>query len=90
MCIRDRDGGMQIGHALKIHQSLINLDISFNTIGDEGCIAIGYALVLNQSLEDLNLSSNEIGDEGTKAISCLLYTSPSPRDQRGARMPSSA
>ena len=30
---------------------------------------------------------------GTKAhsdIACLLYTSPSPRDQRGSRMPSSA
>ena len=26
----------------------------------------------------------------TQACSCLLYTSPSPRDQRGARMPSSA
>ena len=25
-----------------------------------------------------------------KLSSCLLYTSPSPRDQRGARMPSSA
>ena len=25
-----------------------------------------------------------------KFISCLLYTSPSPRDQRGSRMPSSA
>ena len=25
-----------------------------------------------------------------KAESCLLYTSPSPRDQRGSRMPSSA
>ena len=24
------------------------------------------------------------------AINCLLYTSPSPRDQRGSRMPSSA
>ena len=23
-------------------------------------------------------------------IDCLLYTSPSPRDQRGSRMPSSA
>ena len=23
-------------------------------------------------------------------VSCLLYTSPSPRDQRGSRMPSSA
>ena len=26
----------------------------------------------------------------TLFISCLLYTSPSPRDQRGSRMPSSA
>ena len=25
-----------------------------------------------------------------KFIACLLYTSPSPRDQRGSRMPSSA
>ena len=25
-----------------------------------------------------------------KANGCLLYTSPSPRDQRGSRMPSSA
>ena len=28
--------------------------------------------------------------EGTKLSPCLLYTSPSPRDQRGSRMPSSA
>ena len=28
--------------------------------------------------------------EEKQAISCLLYTSPSPRDQRGSRMPSSA
>ena len=27
---------------------------------------------------------------GDKAYYCLLYTSPSPRDQRGSRMPSSA
>ena len=26
----------------------------------------------------------------TSAETCLLYTSPSPRDQRGSRMPSSA
>ena len=29
-------------------------------------------------------------DSGTNFITCLLYTSPSPRDQRGSRMPSSA
>ena len=28
--------------------------------------------------------------EGTLDDTCLLYTSPSPRDQRGSRMPSSA
>ena len=27
---------------------------------------------------------------GAQVITCLLYTSPSPRDQRGSRMPSSA
>ena len=29
-------------------------------------------------------------DEGELETVCLLYTSPSPRDQRGSRMPSSA
>ena len=28
--------------------------------------------------------------EDRRHINCLLYTSPSPRDQRGSRMPSSA
>ena len=28
--------------------------------------------------------------EDNKVTPCLLYTSPSPRDQRGSRMPSSA
>ena len=27
---------------------------------------------------------------GGQTVACLLYTSPSPRDQRGSRMPSSA
>ena len=30
------------------------------------------------------------GDDLMVARGCLLYTSPSPRDQRGSRMPSSA
>ena len=32
----------------------------------------------------------EIGFADATPHCCLLYTSPSPRDQRGARMPSSA
>ena len=42
-----------------------------------------------------HLSSNEPVKNGCEVIYemfhiCLLYTSPSPRDQRGSRMPSSA
>ena len=32
----------------------------------------------------------EAQEVSTTYITCLLYTSPSPRDQRGSRMPSSA
>ena len=32
----------------------------------------------------------KLDGSGGKNINCLLYTSPSPRDQRGSRMPSSA
>ena len=33
---------------------------------------------------------NKVGNTVNKYFNCLLYTSPSPRDQRGSRMPSSA
>ena len=35
---------------------------------------------------------NKLDDSGRDVVwqACLLYTSPSPRDQRGSRMPSSA
>ena len=35
-------------------------------------------------------SSDELESVRSKLRCCLLYTSPSPRDQRGSRMPSSA
>ena len=34
--------------------------------------------------------ANKIKTEASSRGTCLLYTSPSPRDQRGTRMPSSA
>ena len=47
-----------------------------------------------QILADLMTYQEEKGSIQGKKIAwigdCLLYTSPSPRDQRGSRMPSSA
>ena len=37
-----------------------------------------------------SLGSVDIGEAMATAIACLLYTSPSPRDKRQSRMPSSA
>ena len=63
--------------------------------GWDGCArGTGEALVKSGLLESASFE-NMSGGGGGKALSwmiktCLLYTSPSPRDQRGARMPSSA
>ena len=39
-------------------------------------------------LDGVGRSTVDLASKTTKV--CLLYTSPSPRDQRGSRMPSSA
>ena len=39
----------------------------------------------SDELRTYNMGLNQFS-----AMTCLLYTSPSPRDQRGSRMPSSA
>ena len=50
----------------------------------------GYVTKVNAALEGTDLGSKSIEDlvSDLNAV-CLLYTSPSPRDQRGSRMPSS-
>ena len=40
--------------------------------------------------ENLKFEPSRGGDLFPHLYGCLLYTSPSPRDQRGSRMPSSA
>ena len=61
-------------------------------------VGIGYHLLpLKKSmplekqviLNDLTKPKNNVSSSAP-IIDCLLYTSPSPRDQRGSRMPSSA
>ena len=69
-------------------------DSVFNADAD-GCASVAgfMSLRLWLPVEDNSVPGATItGDEGIpeQYISCLLYTSPSPRDQRGSRMPSSA
>ena len=59
----------------------INLKSRFKDVNQEGFPIVNFAIPI--------VEPKESKVEGLK-YSCLLYTSPSPRDQRGSRMPSSA
>ena len=43
-----------------------------------------------QDLLTSNIANKDTPGYKAEDMVCLLYTSPSPRDQRGSRMPSSA
>ena len=70
---------------------------TFNASVERGALTVGMQSIyqskqgVDEIEEVLGLGDNQAlyGDAGF-FDSCLLYTSPSPRDQRGSRMPSSA
>ena len=66
----------------RAHRGMSSLYIQTFTVRAERTGQNGH-LKINQT--------NANQDDSSMAVStCLLYTSPSPRDQRGSRMPSSA
>ena len=52
------------------------------------CRSYGY--IIGNTTTDAQFLANQDSDFAPQPRICLLYTSPSPRDQRGSRMPSSA
>ena len=57
-----------------------------NDLGADSLDTVELVMALEEAF------GNEIPDEAAESITtvCLLYTSPSPRDKRQSRMPSSA
>ena len=53
-------------------------------------LCVGEKEKQDEALLTLMIGPTEIERIGDGSNTCLLYTSPSPRDQRGSRMPSSA
>ena len=56
------------------------------TANDEGLTINGFDYEISTEVT----IPAEVVDNGSVVVSCLLYTSPSPRDKRQSRMPSSA
>ena len=69
----------------------------YTSHGHDGLLKSGYVLndetvsiLINQSLLQAQMGCDVLAPSDMMDGSCLLYTSPSPRDQSGSRMPSSA
>ncbi|KAJ3446861.1 fbox-lrr protein [Anaeramoeba flamelloides] len=58
--------------SLKVNQTLINLDLSHNQIGDEGIEELSEALKVNQTLTNLDLSKTGIRAKGVLYLSQAL------------------
>ena len=68
---------------------VIVIDDNFNTFQHvANCLLTIIPSMSEQKAWDLTIKVDKTGS--AEVWSCLLYTSPSPRDQRGSRMPSSA
>ena len=65
------------GHGGAPHNSWAPIMIAFGS----SLFLLGFTKVFTQTWDD---------EADLWTYACLLYTSPSPRDQRGSRMPSSA
>ena len=75
----------------------VSVDVSYNASLTSDITAFEQSLnnVYARQESSPQTISNDVGEKLAKAVltplhTCLLYTSPSPRDQRGSRMPSSA
>ncbi|XP_074621745.1 uncharacterized protein LOC141880193 [Acropora palmata] len=66
-----------LAQALRVNSSLSSLDLSDNSISDEGVNSLAQALRVNTSLSSLDLSSNSIGDEGANSLAEALRVNKS-------------
>ena len=57
---------------------------------DELNSALPQGELTSEQIEDVMASLSQMGVNVVEATDCLLYTSPSPRDEKVSRMPSSA
>ena len=79
-----RDGEQSPGASMSLEEK-IQISRVFDELGVD-IIEAGFPIASPGDFEAVT----EVSKILKKSIPCLLYTSPSPRDQRGSRMPSSA
>ena len=88
-----RDKGKLVFIDIQDWTGTVQLFIGKNQVGEENwelikCLDLGDLIGVDGKLR--KTKTGELSIFADQIHVCLLYTSPSPRDQRGSRMPSSA
>ena len=86
--VRISSGGGDVYEGVDIMQALRNYDGEVTVIVESLAASAASFIAVGGADRVLMRGSSELMIH--RAWTCLLYTSPSPRDQRGSRMPSSA
>ena len=92
--IRGAQLGMSV--ALVERAELGGICLNWGCIPTKALLKSGEKFESLSHLKDYGLSASgatfdfDAIIQRSRGVACLLYTSPSPRDQRGSRMPSSA
>ena len=82
------DGSTSLARHMKVKPFVIALTlVAFGTSAPELAISVHSAL---KGYEGITLGNIVGSNIANVLFACLLYTSPSPRDISGSRMPSSA
>lgn len=76
-CKQDSTGAANIGKFLAKNTSVVFIDLSCNTIGDDGVKELMKYLTMNSTLQQLDIKSNKITANGAASIHDYL-TSDSP------------
>ena len=76
--------------ALKWQLGVVAIPVSIVYRFGLAALVLFVMLLLSRRLQVMNRRGHLICLAQGLCLFCLLYTSPSPRDQRGSRMPSSA
>ena len=95
LCPSSGESGQQPSHYVGVSGAGRNngfVDLEDQTCGDYFNDGLLYPRSETTSAHVTDGQSNSLmlGERHYLPVACLLYTSPSPRDQRGSRMPSSA
>ena len=86
--ISDSNGSDNNSGTLEAPFKTINKGISMVSAG--GTVYVMDGIYQNENYGNVDPSTNTNMDNQHVVTICLLYTSPSPRDKRQSRMPSSA